>query len=66
MRVLLSFLCLFCLNPISDFDEDHTRRERLSRTEAVLTEISSREKRDDVSDLPDDLRQAIETWTSKS
>ena len=65
MRVLLSVLCLFCLTPISDFDEDHTRRKRLSRYEAVLTEISSREERDDASDLPDDLRQAIETWTSK-
>ncbi len=68
MRALLGFLCLFSCAQAASASQclDEARLARTAEVRAVLSEISdqseaSLERRS--HDLPEDLREALETWT---
>ncbi len=68
MRAVLSLLCLFSLSPMAALDDDDAKQfERAARTaevRAVLADIADDRPSTAGSDLPEHLRQAIETWTA--
>ena len=65
MRALIGLLFILFVGTAADAEGERTaRRKRASPFGAGLAEISPQGRREDAEDLPEDVRQAIERWTS--
>ena len=67
MRALLGILCLFAGAPAALVDDaEHTRNARRAEYRAIIAEIApgaAAASRPVPLGLPEDLQQALETWT---
>ena len=65
MRVLFGLMCMIWLSPPADLVDDQERRaRRVVEYSSTLAQIAAPQA-SNPSDLPDDLRHALETWTGE-